>query len=45
MTYKNQDLGQSNYDPNKDLQKEVKGRKSLEPKHQGDPLNENNNLM
>ena len=40
MANKENDLEKSKYDPNKDLQKEEKGRKPLEPFPQGNPLNE-----
>ena len=40
MANKEKDLEQPKYDPNKDLQKEEKGRKPLEPRPQGNPLNE-----
>lgn len=40
-TNKENDLEKSKYDPNKDLQKEEKGRKPLEPRYNGKSLNEN----
>ena len=43
MADKKNALDHSNYDPNKDLHKEEKGRKPLEPKFQGNPLNEATN--
>ena len=40
MENKNQNLEKPKYDPKKDLQKEKESRKPLEPKLQGNPLNE-----